>query len=321
MRSQTNPSVGFRFGFTGRELDSETGNYYYNSRYYDPLVGRFISEDAIGFAGGDANLYRYVGNSPTNYTDPSGEQVPVAVPLPAPALPLPPLGGLLRRVPGLGILLAPPGGGGLLNPWSAGEDDRLFEERRRRGLIRPQGTQTTPPLNRPNPRPSPAPSPSTSPSSPALPNPDCKTCATDPELKKYVKYETIFSGTGGGKGNILVGYRYESKQAVEEEFIKFRRRQGSSLWWQARPVFESGQIPRVSVRCNYPPSQTNPEQGALHYNVTGDIFNEAGSTSLGSLGRCESCEDTIAGPKKRVTFAILNIKNFQGEPISKYDQR
>jgi hypothetical protein len=154
-----------------------------------------------------------------------------------------------------------------------------------------------------------------------LPNPDCKTCATDPELKKYVKYETIFSGTGGGKGGILVGYRYESKQAVEEEFIKSRRRQGSSLWWQARPVFESGQIPRVSVRCKYPPSQTNPEQGALHYNVTGDIFNEAGSTSLGSLGRCESCEDTIAGPKKRVTFAILNIKNFQGEPISKYDQR
>ncbi|MCC3529453.1 MAG: RHS repeat-associated core domain-containing protein [Microcoleus sp. PH2017_22_RUC_O_B] len=76
VRSQTNSSVGFRFGFTGRELDAETGNYYYNSRYYDPQVGRFISEDTVGFAGGDANLYRYVGNSPTNYTDPSGE-IPV----------------------------------------------------------------------------------------------------------------------------------------------------------------------------------------------------------------------------------------------------
>jgi RHS repeat-associated protein len=70
--SQTNPSVGFRFGFTGRELDAETGNYYYNSRYYDPQVGRFISEDTIGFGGGDANLYRYVGNSSTNAIDPFG---------------------------------------------------------------------------------------------------------------------------------------------------------------------------------------------------------------------------------------------------------
>lgn len=39
---------------------------------YDPTVGRFITEDPIGFDGGDANTYRYVGNSPTNATDPSG---------------------------------------------------------------------------------------------------------------------------------------------------------------------------------------------------------------------------------------------------------
>jgi hypothetical protein len=45
---------------------------YYRARYYDPGVGRFISEDPIGFDGGDTNLYRYVGNSPLNYTDPSG---------------------------------------------------------------------------------------------------------------------------------------------------------------------------------------------------------------------------------------------------------
>ena len=42
------------------------------NRWYDPEVGRWISEDPIGFAAGDANLYRYVGNSPTNYTDPDG---------------------------------------------------------------------------------------------------------------------------------------------------------------------------------------------------------------------------------------------------------
>ena len=39
---------------------------------YDPTVGRFLEEDPIRFAGGDANLYRYVGNSPMNYVDPTG---------------------------------------------------------------------------------------------------------------------------------------------------------------------------------------------------------------------------------------------------------
>ncbi len=39
---------------------------------YDPVIGQFISEDPIGFDAGDPNLRRYVGNSPTNATDPSG---------------------------------------------------------------------------------------------------------------------------------------------------------------------------------------------------------------------------------------------------------
>ncbi|MBX9627173.1 MAG: RHS repeat-associated core domain-containing protein, partial [Gemmataceae bacterium] len=39
---------------------------------YDPNVGRWLQPDPIGFAGGDPNLYRYVGNSPTNFVDPSG---------------------------------------------------------------------------------------------------------------------------------------------------------------------------------------------------------------------------------------------------------
>ncbi len=39
---------------------------------YDPGIGRWISEDPIGFKAGDSNLYRYVGNNPTNNTDPSG---------------------------------------------------------------------------------------------------------------------------------------------------------------------------------------------------------------------------------------------------------
>jgi RHS repeat-associated protein len=70
--SQTNSGVVFRYGYTGRDLDNETGLNYYRARYYDPIVGRFISEDPIGFTAGDANLYRYVGNNSVNATDPTG---------------------------------------------------------------------------------------------------------------------------------------------------------------------------------------------------------------------------------------------------------
>jgi len=52
--------------------NSNTRLYNNRARWYDPATGRFISEDPIGFAAGDANLYRYCGNSPTNATDPSG---------------------------------------------------------------------------------------------------------------------------------------------------------------------------------------------------------------------------------------------------------
>jgi RHS repeat-associated protein len=69
---ETNPEVNFRFSYTGREYDSETGLYNYRSRYYDPESGEFVSEDTIGFAGGDANLSRYVGNNPVNFIDPFG---------------------------------------------------------------------------------------------------------------------------------------------------------------------------------------------------------------------------------------------------------
>ncbi len=46
--------------------------YYMRARYYDPVVGRFISEDPLGFDGGDVNLYVYGGNNPTLYVDPEG---------------------------------------------------------------------------------------------------------------------------------------------------------------------------------------------------------------------------------------------------------
>jgi RHS repeat-associated protein len=75
--SQLDPTVKFRFGYTGRESDSETGLYYYRARYFDANVGRFISTDPIGFEAGDSNLYRYVFNNSTQWTDPSGEILPI----------------------------------------------------------------------------------------------------------------------------------------------------------------------------------------------------------------------------------------------------
>jgi RHS repeat-associated protein len=63
-----------RYQYTGRDWDADSGLQYNRLRWYDPATGRWVSEDPIGFAGGDANLARYVGNGATNATDPSGLQ-------------------------------------------------------------------------------------------------------------------------------------------------------------------------------------------------------------------------------------------------------
>ncbi|PSB14254.1 hypothetical protein C7B65_26655 [Phormidesmis priestleyi ULC007] len=70
--TMTNATDTSRYQYTGREFDGETGLYYYRARYYDSRNGRFIGQDPTGFGAGDGNLYRYVGNSPTNTTDPTG---------------------------------------------------------------------------------------------------------------------------------------------------------------------------------------------------------------------------------------------------------
>jgi RHS repeat-associated protein len=59
------------FRFTARDFDSETGLQFSRARYYDPQVGRFISEDPIRFDGG-LNFYQSVFNDPVDYTDPLG---------------------------------------------------------------------------------------------------------------------------------------------------------------------------------------------------------------------------------------------------------
>gem|GEM_PF-6710263 len=72
--AESNPAAGDRFRFTGREFDAATGQYYYRARYYDGTIGRFTSEDPLGLAACDVNLYRYVSNRPTAASDPSGRK-------------------------------------------------------------------------------------------------------------------------------------------------------------------------------------------------------------------------------------------------------
>nr|WP_161501616.1 putative Ig domain-containing protein [Rhodopirellula sp. SM50] len=62
-----------RYSFTGREYDNAAGVYYYRARAYSPDQGVFLSEDPLSFEAGDANLYRYVYNTPTIFVDPTGQ--------------------------------------------------------------------------------------------------------------------------------------------------------------------------------------------------------------------------------------------------------
>ncbi|GAB6166478.1 hypothetical protein JCM19992_24780 [Thermostilla marina] len=72
VRAESNPAVDSLFLFTARPFDPDTGLQNNLNRWYDPSVGRWISEDPIGFNGGDGNLYRYVGNNVPCAVDPGG---------------------------------------------------------------------------------------------------------------------------------------------------------------------------------------------------------------------------------------------------------
>ena len=83
------------YKFTAKELDEETGLYYYGARYLDPKYSMWLSCDPAldeYMSGSDAgcggaynsvnlNLYHYAWNNPVKYTDPNGEFIFLAIPV------------------------------------------------------------------------------------------------------------------------------------------------------------------------------------------------------------------------------------------------
>ena len=60
------------FSWKGREYIPGPDIVYNRARFYDPLMGRFVEEDPLGYDGGDSNLYAFAWNNIRNWNDPSG---------------------------------------------------------------------------------------------------------------------------------------------------------------------------------------------------------------------------------------------------------
>lgn len=74
--SRNQSGVQLPFTYTGEQTDAESGLVYLRARYLDPSTGRFLSRDPFPGLQTDPRTqhpYAYVGNDPTNLTDPSGQ--------------------------------------------------------------------------------------------------------------------------------------------------------------------------------------------------------------------------------------------------------
>ena len=63
------------YGFSSKELDSESGLYNFGARYYSPEEQRWLTRDPLGFHAG-FNMYEFVGSNPAMLIDPYGYDIP-----------------------------------------------------------------------------------------------------------------------------------------------------------------------------------------------------------------------------------------------------
>jgi len=76
--------------YTGKPSDKETGLTYLGARYYDPVIGRFMAMDSVGFVEGNVhsfNRYAYANNNPYKFVDPDGRYGAVSDFIPSQAWP------------------------------------------------------------------------------------------------------------------------------------------------------------------------------------------------------------------------------------------
>jgi RHS repeat-associated protein len=66
--------TGSRYSYTGQIMIPEAQVYYYHNRIYDPVMGRFLQTDPVGYSS-DINLYAYGGNDSVNNVDPTGKEL------------------------------------------------------------------------------------------------------------------------------------------------------------------------------------------------------------------------------------------------------
>ncbi len=62
------------YKFTGKELDEETGLYYFGARYYDPKVSIWMSVDPLAEKYQACNPYNFCSQNPIKLIDPNGKQ-------------------------------------------------------------------------------------------------------------------------------------------------------------------------------------------------------------------------------------------------------